>query len=287
MTPLLKIINVEKNVDTLRLGPIHLTIVPGTITTVVGANGSGKSTLFKLIMNLVKHDTGSIQLLDLETNGSDESWKQYITYQAQTIIGWEPFTGIKLKNFISSLYPHWDEALFQRMVDVLQIPLDERFAKLSQGNQQKLQLALALPRNTSLLLLDEPTSFLDIPAKQKLMDLLVEWMEQGDRAIFMASHQSADIMKLSDYVAVLKEGKLIGTFEKEALIHSHRRYWINGHLPEESIPGEIDRSARYLISNAPEQTEASLQYEQITWTQQESLNLDEILTLLIEKEDLK
>lgn len=283
MTSLLKIMDVEKNIDTLHLGPIHLMIEPGTITTMVGANGAGKSTLFKLIMNVVKRNTGSIQLLDIETNGSDESWKQHITYQAQTIIGWEPFTGIKLKDFISSLYPHWNEALFKKMVDLLQIPLDERFAKLSQGNQQKLQLALALPRNTPLLLLDEPTSFLDIPAKQKLMDLLVEWMEQGDRAIFMASHQSADIMKLSDYIVVLKNGKLLNKFEKESLIHRHRRYWIGEHLPEEGIPGEIDRSTRYLVSNAPEQTEAFLQQEQINWTQQESLDLEEILTLLIER----
>lgn len=282
MTSLLKITDVEKNIDTLHLGPIHLTIDPGTITTMVGANGAGKSTLFKLIMNLVKRDTGSIQLLDIETNGSDESWKQHITYQAQTVIGWEPFTGIKLKDFISSLYPHWNEALFQKMVDLLQIPLDERFAKLSQGNQQKLQLALALPRSTPLLLLDEPTSFLDIPAKQKLMDLLVEWMEQGDRAIFMTSHQSADIMKLSDYIVVLKNGKLMNKFEKESLIHRHCRYWISEQLPEEGIPGEIGRSTRYLVSNAPEQTEAFLQQEQITWTQQESLDLEEILTLLIE-----
>ncbi|NBJ70268.1 MULTISPECIES: ABC transporter ATP-binding protein [Clostridia] len=283
MRALLTITDLEKQLDHLYLGPLDLTIAPGTITTLAGANGAGKSTLFKLIMNLAKRDKGSIQLLDIETNGTDESWKQHIAYQAQMIIGWEPFTGNKLKDFISSLYPHWDEAMFQKMVALFQIPLDQRFGKLSQGVQQKLHLALTLPRNTSLLLLDEPTSFLDIPAKQKLMDLLVEWMEQGDRAIFMASHQSADIMKLSDYIAVLKEGKLIGTFEKDALLHSHRRYWIKKHLPEESIPGVIDRFAHCLISNVPEKTEAFLQQEQITWTQQEVLNLEELLTLLIER----
>ncbi|WP_077298221.1 ATP-binding cassette domain-containing protein [Virgibacillus pantothenticus] len=282
MRPLLTITDLEKQLDHLYIGSLQLTIEPGTITTLAGANGAGKSTILKLIMNLAKRDKGSIQLLDIETNGSDESWKQHITYQAQTIIGWDPFTGNKLKAFISSLYPYWDEPLFKQMVDLFQIPLDQRFGKLSQGVQQKLHLALTLPRNTSLLLLDEPTSFLDIPTKQKLMDLLVEWMGQGERAIIMTSHQSADIMKLSDYIAVLKKGKLIGTFEKETLIHSHRRYWISNHLPAWTIPREIDRTKHYLISNAPEQTEAFLQQEQINWTQQESLDLEEILTLLIE-----
>ena len=75
------------------------------------------------------------------------------------------------------------------MIDLFEIPLTKQYEKLSQGAKQKLNLALALPRNVELLILDEPTSHLDIPAKKVLQDLLTNWMERGDKTLLFASHQ--------------------------------------------------------------------------------------------------
>ncbi|MBU5266638.1 ATP-binding cassette domain-containing protein [Virgibacillus proomii] len=280
METLLEITNLEKQLESLHIGPIELTVECGTITTLVGRNGSGKSTLLKLIMNLVKPDQGNIKLLNIFTHGPDESWKQFIAYQPQTVIGWDTFTGQTLKEFIAPLYRDWDEELFQKMVSLFEIPLNRRFHRLSQGMQQKLTIALTIPKNTPLLLLDEPTSFMDIPAKQLLMDLLVDWIDQGDRAIIMTSHQSSDIMKLSDYINVLKNGKLIANFEKETLFATYQRYWLTENPPAITIPGEVKRTANYLISSSPEQTERFLSTQQIKWTTQEALKIEEIITLL-------
>lgn len=281
MKPFVEITQVKKKIDNFHLGPINLTIEPGTITSLVGNNGSGKSTLMKLMMNLANTDSGSINLFNQNVSGDEEQWKSFVSYQSQKMIGWDAFTGENLKCFIAPLYEHWDEQLFQRIVEHFAIPLNQRFSKLSQGSQQKLTLALTIPRNTPLILLDEPTAYLDIPAKTHLMDILVEWMDQGERSIIIASHQIEDIKKLSDYLFVLRNGEMVGNFEKEALTERYKRYWLRSELTESSIPGEVFRDRVQVVSNHPKETEHYLREKGLQWTNQSSLDLEEIITLLL------
>lgn len=281
MNPLLDISKLEKKVDEFQLGPIDLQIEPGTITAIVGNNGSGKSTLLKLIMNLAKPDKGNIMVANQLVHGEEESWKNQIAYQPQTVIGYNPFTGSKLKDLIAPLYPNWDEALFLKLVELFDIPLNKRFGKLSQGAQQKLTLALTIPRNAPLLLLDEPTSFMDIPSKKHLLDILVDWMEQDNRAIVITSHQADDIRKLSDYLFVLRDGKMIGNHEKETLTENFKRYWLKKPLQDKAIPGEVSRHQQQVISNQPEVTEQYFKDADIQWIDRTALDLEEIITLLL------
>src|SRR5699024_3893666 len=251
-------------IEHFTLGPIDMQIEAGTITALVGDNGSGKSTLFKMIMNLVNPTEGSIQLLDIPVNGENEIWKKSIAYQPQTPIGYDAFTGNDLQHLISSWYPNWDQRKFTQLIQDLQIPLNKKFGTLSQGEQQKLSFALTLPTNTDILLLDEPTSFMDIPSKQILMDILIEWMEVGNRSILFASHQVEDIQKLADYIVLLQKGNCVASMEKDTLLASYRKYWLQEPVPFPHVPGEMTRNHNALISNQPEETEAFLQEKQIT-----------------------
>ncbi|MEN2767154.1 ABC transporter ATP-binding protein [Ornithinibacillus xuwenensis] len=281
MWPLLDISQLEKNIDDFHLGPINLTINSGTITALVGNNGSGKSTLLKLIMNLAQPKMGNIKINNTFVHGDNENWKQLVAYQPQTVIGWNHFTGNMLKKLISPLYPNWDDVLFNRMVALFDIPLHKKYGKLSQGVQQKLTLALTIPRNAPLLLLDEPTAFMDIPSKNLLIDILVDWMEPGDRSILIASHQIDDIKKLSDYIYVLHNGNEIGHFEKEDLTEQYARYWLSDDLPKDYINGEVWRERNVLISDKPEDTEIYLNENNVNWTNRNSLEMEEIITLLL------
>lgn len=123
---------VQKKVDDFHLGPLDLRIETGTITALVGNNGSGKSTLLKLMLNLVNPDMGNIRLFEKFVYGQDESWKNKVSYQPQTAIGYSGYTGSELKAFIAPLYPNWDESLFTKMVDTFNLPL-----KKSIGNYPK------------------------------------------------------------------------------------------------------------------------------------------------------
>ena len=276
----IEITEARKQIDDFQLGPISLAVEPGTITALVGTNGSGKSTLLKLIMNLANLDGGGIQVFGKPVNGQDESWKKHIAFQPQKAVGWNAFTGRDLKRLIAPLYAKWDEAFFDQMIKLFGIPLDKRFGKLSPGMQQKLSLSLALPRNTDILILDEPTAALDIPSKKQFMDLLVNWMETAERAVILTTHQPDDLRKLADYLFLMRDGQAIGQYEKDLLSFGFRRYWLK-EMPVGMVPGELSRSENQLISENRAATETYFAERGISVIDDKAMELEEIISLLL------
>ncbi|MEK3889171.1 ABC transporter ATP-binding protein [Bacillus sp. FSL K6-3431] len=283
MEQAVRITNVQKQIDEFQLGPIDLQFESGMITALAGSNGAGKSTLLKIIMNLVKQNQGNIELFGEVIRKEEENWQKRVAYLPQSMPGVVPFTGRELKSLVAHWYPSWDEQLFNQMIDLFEIPLTKQFEKLSQGAKQKLNLALTLPRNAVLLILDEPTSHLDIPAKKMLQDLLANWMERGDRTLIFASHQVEEIRKLADYIAVMKNGRLIGQFEKEALTEQYKRYWFSNPIPENAIPGEVERKGRTIVTSNPQKTEMFFRNKDMQWLDSKAVELDEILTFMLNK----
>lgn len=276
----IEIKDISKKIDDFQLGPVSLSIEPGTITALVGNNGSGKSTLLKIIMNMANADSGEIWVLGKPVDGQDESWKRHVTFQPQNAIGWNAYTGEDLKRLIAPLYSKWDDKLFERMIQLFDIPLNKRFGKMSPGMQQKLSLSLALPRSTDILILDEPTASLDIPSKNLFTELLVEWMEQEDRAVILTTHQADDLRKLADYLFLLQDGNPAGHYEKDELATAYRRYWL-GEMPEVAVPGELARSGNELVSENPDVTEQYLLEQGISVIDNKALELEEIIGLLL------
>lgn len=279
----MKVSQLKKKIDDFILGPINLTVERETITALVGNNGSGKSTFMKMMMNLVKQDEGEIYLDNEAITPTNERWKKSVGYQPQTAVGYASFTGNALKHMIAPLYPTWDEHLFNQVVRELDVSLNKKFSKLSPGAQQKLSFALTVARNTPLLILDEPTAHLDIPSKKIMVDILVDWMEKGDRSIIIASHQVEDIKKLADYLFVLHHGEMIGHFEKGELSEQYARFWLTEPLAEQNLPHIIAYDGLAVVSNHAEQTEAYLRKQQIEYISREQVALEEIITFLLTK----
>jgi ABC-2 type transport system ATP-binding protein len=278
----IEVSHLTKLIDDFHLGPVDLSFEAGTISALVGSNGAGKSTLLKLLMHLAPRDEGDIKVLGQSIDGKDESWKKKVAYMPQTVLGCDSFNGNQLKELVSRWYPTWDQALFDRIIKMFNIPLSKRYGKLSQGNQQKLNLALTLARDTDILILDEPTAHMDIPSKQMLLDVFVEWMDRGEKLMIISSHQADDIRKLADYVIVMKEGRLLGRFEKEELTGQYKRYWMAYPLPNNRIPGEIERkNDRILVSDSSDETEAFFTNNHLSPLKMESLQIEEIITYML------
>ena len=264
------------------LGPIDLTLESGTVTALIGNNGAGKSTLLKIVMQMARQDAGDIIIYGSNTNQEDEAWKKQIAYQPQTLVACDSFTGNELLQLFSRWYPNWDQELFEEMIGTFEVPLNKKYGKLSQGNQQKLLAALTLAKNAKLLILDEPTAHMDIISKQKYMNFLIKWMEREGKTIFISTHQMEDIRKLADYLIFMNHGQIIGHFEKDQLKQQYKRYWLTEDLPAFTIPGEMERKGlRMITSNLPLETEAYFRKENMQWHTDEFVELEEAVTYLL------
>lgn len=233
---------VMKKVQDFTLGPIQFVVEPGTVTAIVGENGSGKSTLLKTMMNLYKRDGGSVEFFSKDVVDGDE-WKEQVAYQGQQAYGYEIFTLAEMREFIGQWYPQFDEALFQEMVGRFGLPMNKKYSSMSEGMQQKMVLALTIPRQTKVMILDEPTAFMDIPSKKYVMDLLVRWLESDEeRSLILASHQADDIRKLADYLLIIRAGVQVDWVEKELLLERYVRYTFVEGAEIAQLPGEVSRS---------------------------------------------
>src|SRR5436190_5444215 len=167
---------------------LDLTVHAGEIYGFLGVNGAGKTTAIRILMGIIKCDAGTLELLGKTTRRTTIQQKQSIGYvsQEQTFYPW--MTCRSLGRFVGGLYPSWDATEFERLIRLLDLPLDRKASQLSGGMRVKLALALALASRPALLILDEPTSGLDPVARREFLELIKRQAREHSRTTLFSSH---------------------------------------------------------------------------------------------------
>ncbi|MGK7924136.1 MAG: ABC transporter ATP-binding protein [Spirulina sp.] len=198
---------------------VNLRINCGEWLSIVGANGSGKSTLLRLLAHLLKPQKGAILLnaKDIQTLPST-AIAQKLGFLPQQQILPPGLTVYQLISLGRSPYQQWWQWELDRegkkWVDwalqwtELENYRDRPVAELSGGERQRAFLALALARNPQILLLDEPTTFLDIHYQLQLLDLLARLNQERKLAIITVLHDLNLALRYSDRLALLRRGQL-------------------------------------------------------------------------------
>lgn len=206
---MLKIKDLQKQYGSFQLN-CSLEVQPGRITGLIGQNGAGKSTTFKAVLGLIRPEHGSITLL-----GKDLS---LITAQDKTALGVvlsdSGFSGYltiqDICSVLQQLYPDFDRTFFMEQIHRFQLPCSKKIKEFSTGMKAKLKVIAALSHHARLLILDEPTAGLDVIARDEILDLLRDFMEQDeDRAILISSHISGDLESLCDDVYMIHDGHIV------------------------------------------------------------------------------
>jgi ABC-2 type transport system ATP-binding protein len=286
------ILSLQKIVKTMdqkfTLGPIALEIESSYIYAIVGPNGSGKTTLFRMLMNMVQPDSGELKLFGMKYPEEEIAIKQKIGYVPETSEIQEMFkTVAEVLNFAAYWYPTWDKKYCEELLFKFEIAYTDKLSGLSKGTRRKLDLILSLAHHPDLLLLDEPSSGLDPFAWRLLLEEISRYMQRGQRTVFMATHIMDEVRRLADYVVFLYHGKLLGFYEKDALIDGWKTIWVD-RLPLDAvqIKGvvaiEHEQSIR-LISESPQETLDALASGGINVIKTQSLDLDEIFVHLLQK----
>lgn len=206
---MLKLEHVKKQYKNFTLD-CSLEVKPGCITGLIGQNGAGKSTTFKAALGLIRIEGGIIQVLgktgqlvkekDRQNLGvvlSDAGFSEYL--KVQDVI-----------SIMDAMYPKFERDCFISRCEKFQIPFDKKIKEFSTGMKAKLKVLLALSHDADFLIMDEPTAGLDVAAREDVLDLLREYMEEKEkRAILISSHISSDLEGLCDDLYMIHEGKIV------------------------------------------------------------------------------
>lgn len=218
----LDIKNVNKKYEHFHLKNISFQLEMGYIMGFIGANGAGKTTTIKSILNLIRTDSGEIHILGKNMAEHEVELKQNIG-SAFGDINFYTRSKIKtLTNVIKRFYSNWDDETYYKYLKKFNLIEDKKIAELSTGMKVKYSLALALSHGAKLLILDEPTSGLDPVARDNLLDIFQELVQDGEISILFSTHITSDLEKCADYITYIHNGQIINSAEKEEFIDTYR-----------------------------------------------------------------
>lgn len=218
---MLKIEHLIKRYGTFSLD-CSLEIKPGCVTGFIGQNGAGKSTTFKAALGLIKPDSGTIRILgkDIGDFGTRDREELGVVLSDSGFSGY--LTIRDIIPVLNGLYGKFDKAFFQEQIQKSGLPDNKKIKEFSTGMKAKLKVITAISHRAKLLILDEPTAGLDVVARDELLELLRDYMEQEeDRSILISSHISGDLESLCDDIYMIHEGKIILHEDTDVLLDDY------------------------------------------------------------------
>ncbi len=212
--------NVTKKYERFTLSDVSFNVPKGCIMGLIGENGAGKSTVFKAMLNLIRRD-GEVLFWGKPLNDKDTELKSRIGVAFDSICFAEILTVRQVGNIGRLTYQNWDSARFQELVTRFALPEKAEIRTLSKGMKMKLNLAYAMSHNAQLLILDEPTAGLDPIARDGLLDLFLDFVQDEEHSILISSHITTDLEKIADYITFINKGKVAFSKEKDALLYQY------------------------------------------------------------------
>ncbi len=211
---LLEIKHVTKKFDDkLILNDINLKIKPGKIYGLLGKNGAGKSTLIKLINDLLTINEGSI-LVNGKEIGVDS--KKIISYLPERTYLDKTLTVQETLEYFSLFYEDFDIEKAKKLVQDLNLNLNQKLNKMSKGMLEKLQLILVMSRNALLYILDEPLGGVDPATRDYILDTILNNFNEK-ASIIISTHLISDIERILDEVIFIDKGEIVLTMESDKL----------------------------------------------------------------------
>ena len=204
---------VKKYMLTTAVSDLSIEVEPGHIYAVLGPNGSGKSTLMKMIVGLIKPDSGSITL-----DGEP------ITYKTKAEIAYMPtepyfFSYMTCKDigkYYDDFFADFEYERYMDLLDQMELRPEQKAKDMSSGMAAKLKIAATLARDSRIVMLDEPLNGIDIIAREKIIHAIVANTAE-DTAVLMSSHLVDELEQIVDHAFFIKNGSCVLQGDAEML----------------------------------------------------------------------
>lgn len=232
---MLKVENLCKTFPSFQLKNVSFEIPEGAIVGFIGQNGAGKTTTLKCIMQSVFADSGEITVFGKNVKDCETECKQLISFSTGTFEYYRNKKLYQIVDVYKTFYDKWLQDDFETFVKKFDLDLNKKVRELSAGMKVKFALTLAMSHSAKLFIFDEPTSGLDPIARDELLDVFRDIVDEGDKSILFSTHITSDLDKCADYVLFIRNGEIILNEQKDALLERHAL--IKGGIDE--LNGEL------------------------------------------------
>ena len=220
----IEIKNLTKHYGGFTLDNVSFGVPHGSVVGLIGENGAGKSTIIKSLLGVINTDGGEILFDGVPLGRLGKNQRQLTGVELDDVSLPSAVNLRELNTVMKNMFSRWDEQTFFALTERFRLPRDKKTGEFSKGMKMKTAIAAALSHGAETLILDEPTSGLDPVARDEILDILYDFMQNSGHAVLISSHITSDLEKLCDYVVFIHGGKVAVSGEKDALLEEYAVY---------------------------------------------------------------
>ncbi|HEX4276162.1 MAG TPA: ABC transporter ATP-binding protein [Bryobacteraceae bacterium] len=192
------------------LNGLNLEVRRGSVYGFLGRNGAGKTTTIKILIGLIRSDSGEARVFGLPANGAQSLEIRRRTGFVTEDKDLYPYMTVEeMIRFTRSFFPKWRADLEKRYLEMFELPPRRKTEALSKGMRSKLMLLLAIARGAELLILDEPSDGLDPAGVEDILRELMALAAAEGTTIFFSSHQLHEVEQIADHICILAAGRTV------------------------------------------------------------------------------
>lgn len=218
------------------LNNVSLSVPRGCVFGLLGESGAGKTTLMRHLLGLMKPQSGSVRVVGHDPIREPEAVLSRIGYLSEDrdMPGWMRIR--ELMRYTQGFYPDWDQEYADQLMQRFDLTAEQKVRTLSRGQMAKTGLICALAHRPELLILDEPSSGLDVVVRRHILDAVMRAVADEGRTVLFSSHLMDEVEAVSDYVAIVHRGSLVLCDTLPAIRDAHRKVTVEFAASREHGP---------------------------------------------------
>lgn len=209
MENILEVKNLSKKYKDFELKDISFALPKGMIMGFIGENGAGKTTTIKAILDIIRDYHAEIKIFGLDNRKDGKRIKEDIGVVLDDMFFPEILTAKDINCVMKDVYKNWDSGTYFQYLTDFSLPEEKQIKTFSKGMRKKLEIAAALAHHPKLLILDEPTSGLDPIARNEVIDIFQDFIQNEECSILLSSHITTDLEHIADYITFINKGEIL------------------------------------------------------------------------------
>lgn len=222
MTDIINIEGLKKEFGKFEaLRDVSFTVESGEVVGFIGPNGSGKSTTIRVLLGIIKRNSGTVEIFGKDVWSDSLEIHKRISYVPGDVSLWGSLTGGEIIDLFLKLHGGGNKEKRDYLIKRFELDPKKKAKTYSKGNRQKVGLIAALSVDSDLYIFDEPTSGLD-PLMESIFQEEVGKIKEEGKAILLSSHILSEVERLADKVVIIRQGEIVETGSLDELRHLTR-----------------------------------------------------------------